>query len=128
MEFSYSIAMLWVIIKIISFVNKNNTIIFYLLDIILQDSPAITFRTIGGVLDFYFFTGPSPAEVIQQYTAVIGRPSMPPFWGLGFHLCRYGYKSTERTKEIWKRNIDAGIPLVIFLYFYLICFLNNYFH
>ena len=33
------------------------------MDIILQPAPAITYRTIGGVLDFYIFTGPSPAQV-----------------------------------------------------------------
>lgn len=49
-------------------------------------------------------------QVIQQYTEVIGRPHMPPYWGLGFHLCRYNYGSVERTREIWKRTRDAGIP------------------
>lgn len=35
---------------------------------------------------------------------------MPPYWGLGFHLCRYNYGSVNRTREIWKRTRDAGIP------------------
>jgi len=35
---------------------------------------------------------------------------MPPYWGLGFHLCRYNYGSLNRTREIWKRTRDAGIP------------------
>ena len=35
---------------------------------------------------------------------------MPPYWGLGFHLCRYNYGSMNRTREIWERTRAAGIP------------------
>lgn len=80
------------------------------MDILLQPAPAITYRVIGGILDFYFFLGPTPTNVIQQYTEVIGRTTMPPYWALGFHLCRYNYNSVNKTRETWKRNVDAGIP------------------
>ncbi|CAG0882617.1 unnamed protein product [Darwinula stevensoni] len=83
----------------------------YGLDVILQPAPGITFRTVGGILDFYFFLGSSPTEVIQQYTELIGRPFMPPYWSLGFHLCRYGWKTISDTKKAWMQNRDAGIPL-----------------
>lgn len=81
------------------------------MDIWLQEAPSITFRTIGGVLDFYIMTGPSPADVVRQYTELVGRPHMPPLWGLGFHLCKYGIKTLDRTKFILQRNLDAGIPI-----------------
>uniref|UniRef100_A0A6P7H0K9 Lysosomal alpha-glucosidase-like n=1 Tax=Diabrotica virgifera virgifera TaxID=50390 RepID=A0A6P7H0K9_DIAVI len=81
------------------------------MDVILQPTPAITFRTIGGIFDFYFFLGPTPSDVISQYTDLIGRPYMPPYWGLGFHLCRFGYKTLNNTRHVMQRNIDAGIPL-----------------
>ncbi|XP_030765567.1 lysosomal alpha-glucosidase-like [Sitophilus oryzae] len=80
-------------------------------DILLQPAPAITFRAIGGVLDFYFFLGPTPSDVIEQYTDLIGRPYMPPFWGLGFHLCKYGIKTLNATRETMEKNIAAGVPL-----------------
>lgn len=42
--------------------------------------PGVTYRTIGGGLDFFLFTGPEPETVVKQYTEVIGRTMMPPYW------------------------------------------------
>lgn len=42
-------------------------------DVILQPAPALTWRAIGGILDFYVFLGPDPASVIGQYVDVIGQ-------------------------------------------------------
>ncbi|XP_023230572.1 lysosomal alpha-glucosidase-like [Centruroides sculpturatus] len=80
------------------------------MDVILQPTPAVTFRSIGGILDFFVFLGPYPDSVIMQFTKVIGTTFMPPYWSLGFHLCRYGYNTLNRTKQIWKQNRDAKIP------------------
>ena len=65
-----------------------------------------------GILDFYVFLGPSPEDVVQQYTEVVGRPFLPPYWGLGFHLCRYGYGSSETTWEVVMQMREANIPQV----------------
>ena len=53
------------------------------MDIDLGES-SLTYKTIGGILDLYVFTGPTPASVVSQLTEVIGRPSMVPYWSLGF--------------------------------------------
>ncbi|XP_046402984.1 lysosomal alpha-glucosidase-like isoform X2 [Ischnura elegans] len=81
------------------------------MEVILQPGPAVTFRAIGGVIDLHFFLGPSPREVVAQYTDLVGRPFMPPLWGLGFHLCRFGYKTLNRTREVCESVRKAGIPL-----------------
>lgn len=60
----------------------------------------------------YMFMGPSPSEVIQQYTEVIGRSFMPPYWSLGFHVCKFGYKSVNETMDVVKRMKEAKIPQV----------------
>ncbi|UJR12095.1 hypothetical protein I4U23_016273 [Adineta vaga] len=73
--------------------------------------PSVTIRTIGGILDFFVFLGPSPEQVIQQYTWLVGRSMMPPYWSLGFHLCRWGYGNLTHMQEVNQRNRDAGVPL-----------------
>lgn len=47
-------------------------------------------RAIGGVLDMYFFTGPTPMEVLSQLTSVVGRPLLPPYWSLGLMNSKCG--------------------------------------
>ncbi|XP_064598977.1 sucrase-isomaltase, intestinal-like [Liolophura sinensis] len=73
--------------------------------------PAITFRTIGGILDFYIFLGPTPESVVKQFTEAVGRPVMPPYWALGFMLSRWGYNSSQVLHQVIQRNREAAIPL-----------------
>ncbi|XP_064456553.1 sucrase-isomaltase, intestinal-like isoform X2 [Ornithodoros turicata] len=80
------------------------------MEVQLQPTPAITFRTTGGILDFYFFLGPTPEDVVKQYTAAVGRPMMPPYWALGFHLGRWGYGSAEYVEEVQKKMRDMDMP------------------
>uniref|UniRef100_A0A158P7E8 Gal_mutarotas_2 domain-containing protein n=1 Tax=Angiostrongylus cantonensis TaxID=6313 RepID=A0A158P7E8_ANGCA len=73
--------------------------------------PALIYRTIGGNLDLYFFPGPTPEEVTQQYLALIGTPFLPAYWALGYQLSRYGYKDLDDMVNIIERNIKAGVPM-----------------
>ncbi|XP_059672008.1 sucrase-isomaltase, intestinal [Gavia stellata] len=79
-------------------------------DVTLSPNPSLTFRTIGGILDFYVFLGPTPENVIQQYTEAIGRPHMPAYWSLGFHLSRWGYGSIDVLKKTVDRMHYYDIP------------------
>lgn len=52
------------------------------MDIVLTQTQ-VSYRVIGGNLDFYFFMGPTPLAVLDQMTSIVGRPFMPPYWTLG---------------------------------------------
>ena len=64
-----------------------------------------------GVIDFFVFTGPSPANVLAQYHYVTGLPAMPPMFALGFHQSQWGYDSQEEVMEISQLFIDHSIPV-----------------
>lgn len=80
------------------------------MDVALQPAPALTWRTIGGILDFYVLLGPDPASVIVQYQDIIGYPAMPIYWALGYHLCRWGYGTSNATWDVVKKMRNYGIP------------------
>ena len=37
---------------------------------------------------------------------------MPPYWGLGFHLCRWGYSSTAIVRQVVENMTRTHFPLV----------------
>ncbi|QSZ32968.1 hypothetical protein DSL72_002552 [Monilinia vaccinii-corymbosi] len=71
----------------------------------------LEYNTLGGVFDFYFLAGPDPIAVSQQYAELIGLPAMMPYWGFGFHNCRYGYQDAFEVAEVIYNHSKAEIPL-----------------
>ena len=80
-------------------------------EMVFQPSRKMVYRTIGGIIDVLVFLGDNPNEVIAKKNKAIGLPNMPPLWTLGFHLCRWGYKSTRHMNETMRRNLAVGIPI-----------------
>ncbi|MDX2052937.1 MAG: glycoside hydrolase family 31 protein [Polyangiaceae bacterium] len=54
----------------------------------------------SGEMDLFFFDGPSPREVLERYTRLVGRPVLPPLWALGYHQCRFSYFPDTQVQEI----------------------------
>lgn len=71
----------------------------------------LEYNTLGGVFDFYFVAGPGPLNVARQFSGVVGLSAMMPYWGLGFHQCRYGYQDVYDVAEAVYNYSRAGIPL-----------------
>lgn len=66
-----------------------------------REQPGSAHLTIeGDILPVYFFAGPTPADVLRQYSELTGRMPLPPRWSLGYHQCRWSYASAARVQEI----------------------------
>ncbi|KAL8424132.1 hypothetical protein RB596_004099 [Gaeumannomyces avenae] len=76
-----------------------------------EDGQYLEYALLGGVLDFYFLAGPSPAEASRQYAEVVGLPAMQPYWALGIHQCKYGYWDVFMLAEVVANSSAANIPL-----------------
>jgi len=68
-------------------------------------------QVIGGNFDMYFFMGPTMEDVTKQYYKVIGAPALFPYWSLGWHQCRYGYKTIEDVQNVVDNYKKNNIPL-----------------
>lgn len=67
----------------------------------------------GGPIHFLILQGDMPETVLQQYHRFIGNAHVPPFWSLGYHQCRWGYKSIDEVSEVVKNFDSFGLPIDI---------------
>jgi len=51
----------------------------------------LSYITIGGELDIYFFVQGSAKEIIAEYQNLFGKPYLPPFWTLGWQQASWKY-------------------------------------
>src|SRR5215813_6807076 len=69
-----------------------------------------SFGADGGEINYYYFAGPDPKKIIENYTALTGRMPLPPLWTLGYQQCRYSYYPEKRAYEIVERLRGDKIP------------------
>ncbi|MFE4799413.1 alpha-xylosidase [Streptomyces sp. NPDC056708] len=67
-------------------------------------------------LEFFVVHGPTPKQILQRYTALTGRPALPPAWALGLWLTTSF--TTDYDEATVNRFVDGmaerGIPLSVF--------------
>lgn len=56
----------------------------------------LEYNSLGGVFDFYFFTGDTPKEASIQYSEIVGLPAMQSYWAFGVSSISYTFLPPAR--------------------------------
>jgi len=64
----------------------------------------------GDLIDYYFFYGPSFKEILNNYTELTGKASVPPKWSFGTWMSRISYFSQKEVLETAKKLRELEIP------------------
>ncbi|MGV9755668.1 alpha-xylosidase [Streptomyces tricolor] len=76
----------------------------------------VQFSVEDQTLEYYVIAGPTPKEVLARYTALTGRPALPPAWSFGLWLTTSfttDYDETTVTSFV-DGMAERGIPLSVF--------------
>jgi alpha-glucosidase len=65
----------------------------------------------GGEIDLYVIDGPHMADVIERYTSLTGRPSLPPLWALGYWQSKCTYYDWNALDEAYNQLTARGFPV-----------------
>jgi alpha-D-xyloside xylohydrolase len=76
----------------------------------------VQFSVPGESLEYFLIYGPTPKEVLERYTALTGRPALPPAWSFGLWLSTsFTTNYDEETVTGLIRGMASrGIPLHVF--------------
>jgi alpha-D-xyloside xylohydrolase len=106
------------------FVNHPEQVSF---EVASEKVERVQFSVPGERLDYFIIHGPTPKQILERYTALTGRPALPPAWSFGLWLSTSF--TTDYDEETVKGFIDGmaerDIPLHVF---HFDCFWMKEFH
>jgi alpha-D-xyloside xylohydrolase len=87
----------------------------------------VQFSVPGETLDYFVIYGPTPKDVLERYTALTGRPALPPAWSFGLWLTTsFTTSYDEATVTGFIQGMaDRDLPLHVF---HFDCFWMKEFH
>lgn len=79
---------------------------------VLMSPSSITWRTLGGSIDLYFYSGPTQEAVTKAYQkSTVGLPAMQQYFTFGFHQCKWGYHNWTELQEVVDTFEEFDLPL-----------------
>ena len=65
----------------------------------------------GGIIEMFFIQKGNPENVLRNYHALIGQPTLVPYWAFGYHQSRWGYDTQKKLEEVVDNFAAKKIPL-----------------
>ncbi|MEQ9668948.1 TIM-barrel domain-containing protein [Coleofasciculus sp. G2-EDA-02] len=81
------------------------------LDINYSNSSRYMLGTRFNDLDYYVFIAEDPKDILDSFTAIVGRAELKPRYALGYHQGCYGYECAADLKWAVDKHRDWQIPL-----------------
>lgn len=66
-------------------------------------TPGAHWKAEVGIVDVFFLGGANPSQVHEMHAYITGKAYLPPMFSLGYHQCRWNYRSTDDCLDV-----DAG--------------------
>nr|MDT0657293.1 alpha-xylosidase [Micromonospora sp. DSM 115978] len=87
----------------------------------------VSFSVPGQTMEYLVVYGPTPREILRRYTALTGRPALPPAWSFGLWLSTSFTTSydEETVNKFVDGMADRDLPLSVF---HFDCFWMREFH
>lgn len=82
------------------FVNHPERVSF---EVASEKVERVQFSVPGETLEYFVIYGPTPKEILERYTALTGRPALPPAWSFGLWL------STSFTTDYDEKTVTSFI-------------------
>lgn len=60
-------------------------------------------------LDIFIFTG-TPKEILEEYTTITGKSTLPPIWSFGLWMSRLSYASQEEVEDVAIKLRAYNVP------------------
>ncbi|KAL0232802.1 hypothetical protein GEMRC1_011549 [Eukaryota sp. GEM-RC1] len=77
---------------------------------------SFVFRSSGGIIDLFLYSGPSPSDVINQHQEVVGSPVAIPIFALGWMQARWGWKTIDDVIGVVDDYDRDQIPLDVLFF------------
>ncbi len=95
------------------FVNHPGAVSF---EVASEKTTRVQFSVPGQSLQYFLIYGPTPKEVLAKYTALTGRPALPPAWSFGLWLSTSFTTSydEETVTGMIRQFAERKLPLHVF--------------